>query len=91
MHVDKQVRFPPHVFVFTKPCMHLEVTQGKASKATSVIAQQFCCIGLALPSAGGQGHCHEGQLDHEGHEGHEDNASQEGHEGYEVHEGNEGQ
>ena len=44
MHVDKQVCFPPHVFVFTSPCMHLEVTQGKASKATSVIAQQFCCV-----------------------------------------------
>ena len=85
MHVDKQVCFSPHVFALTKPCMHLEVTKGKGSKATSLIAQQLCCIGLPFPSAGGQGHCHEGQLDHE------DNASQEGHEGYEVHEGNEGQ
>ena len=80
MHVDKQVCFSPNVF----PCMHLEVTKGKGSKATSLIAQQFCCIGLAFPSAGGQGHCHEGQ-------DHEDNASQEGHEGYEGNEGNEGQ
>jgi hypothetical protein len=66
------------MFVFTSPCMHLEVTQGKASKATSVIAQQFCCMCLALPSAGGQGQCHEGQLNHEENE---DNASHEDQEG----------
>jgi hypothetical protein len=37
MHVDKQVCLPPHVFVFTIPCMHLGVTQDKTSQATNVI------------------------------------------------------
>ena len=48
MHVDKQVCLQPHVFVFTIPCMHLEVTKVKTSQATNVIPFHFCFIFLLV-------------------------------------------